>query len=77
MQTDMQEPDMNEQGVAWLAVTSRHDPSPQDLRDRAHLRDLAARRPTRHGLRERLAAAIAGLPAIDGQTALALDCCVA
>lgn len=68
---------MNEQGIAWLAVTSQHDASPHDLRDREHLRELSARRAARPALRERLAAALIGVPSTHQQGALALDCCAA
>jgi hypothetical protein len=66
---------MNEQSVAWLAEPHQHDPSPEELRDREHLRALASRR-LRRGLRERLAA-ITGVPAADQHRAPALACCAA
>lgn len=68
---------MNEQSVAWLAAPSQHDPSPQEIRDRAHLGALAASRHPRRGLRERLIAAIAGVADVDQRNTLALDCCAA
>lgn len=67
---------MNEQGIAWMIAGGSHDPSPEEIRQRALRRALADSRPVRPGLRQRFAEAIGGRqPA--GAVTLATDCCAA
>jgi len=68
---------MNEQGIAWMVAVGHHDPSPEESRNREHLRVFQASRPARPAIRERLAAIIARQQAAGLVATSALDCCAA
>ena len=67
---------MNEQGIAWMIAGGTHDDSPEERRQRAQRRALAASQPERSGLRERLAGLITGR-ASRSAAAVSSDCCPA